>query len=77
MDVVMRPILVVNPRSDPSFAGLAESLASDGVAGPQDLEARLRGDYPSAVVRARDLSGEERTVWYVYRDGHWVSSEGT
>jgi hypothetical protein len=41
---------------------------------PEELEAMLRDSYPRAVVRPRALSGETLVVWYVYRDGHWVSS---
>jgi hypothetical protein len=67
-----RPILVLNPRQDPSFLKCAEQLlaASDG---PEALQAALREHYPAAVVRERVLASEPQTVWYVYRDGRWVS----
>ena len=26
-------------------------------------------------MRARELDGEAFTIWYVYRDGHWVSAK--
>jgi hypothetical protein len=68
----MAPILVANPRSDAVFAQVAKELSRQGVHGPADLQARLRGRYPDAIVRARDLSGDTRAIWYVYRDGRWV-----
>ena len=40
------------------------------------LQAALRETYPRAVVRAREISSERETVWYAYRDGHWVPSLG-
>jgi hypothetical protein len=73
----MRPILVVNPRSDPSFVDLAEAVAHEGVDGPIELQTRLRAVYPDVVVRERGLSGDSPAVWYVYRDGRWVPPEGT
>lgn len=68
----MRPVLITNPRSDEGFVAAVET-AMDGVDDPAALQARLREHYPLAVVRPRDLSSEPVTVWYVYRDGHWVS----
>ena len=72
----MSTTLVVNPRDDAPFVALAERLAADGVRTPDELQARLRQEYPDAVVRARELDGEAVTIWYVYRDGHWVSYRG-
>jgi hypothetical protein len=73
----MSTTLVVNPRDDMPFVALAEKLMADGVRSPGELQIRLRQEYPEAVVRARELDGEAFTIWYVYRDGHWVSaSEG-
>ena len=70
----MPTTLVVNPRDDSTFVDLAEELAGDGVHSPDELQARLRQEYPDAVVRARELDGEAFSIWYVYRDGHWVSA---
>jgi hypothetical protein len=64
--------LVLNPRDDARFVALAEGMVTDGVDSPLDLQARLRTDYPNAVVRARELDGEALSIWYVYRDGHWI-----
>jgi hypothetical protein len=64
--------LVLNPRADPKFVALAEAIVADGIAEPLDLQARLRQDYPGAIVRARELDGEAQSIWYVYRDGHWI-----
>jgi hypothetical protein len=69
----MSTTLVVNPRNDTPFVALAERLVADGVRSPDDLQQRLRREYPEAVVRARELDGEAFTIWYVYRDGHWVA----
>ena len=72
----MSTTLVVNPRDDRPFVALAESLVADGARSPDELQTRLREEYPEAVVRARELDGEAFTIWYVYRDGHWVSGAG-
>ena len=69
----MRPTLALNPRNDAAFGAAADALL-DGARSPCDLERLLRADFPGTVVRARDLSNEAGTVWYVYRDGHWTSS---
>ncbi len=69
----MRPVLVVNPRTDASFVAFVREqlgLLPDG--DPVSLEHRLRQRHPDATVHARMLSSELSTVWYVYRDGHWI-----
>ena len=70
----MRPTLIVNPVTDRDFASVAERHVDEGVRSVEDLEARLRLDYPRAVVHARELSSEPILIWYVYRDGHWTSA---
>jgi hypothetical protein len=67
-----RPVLILNPRDDTSFTSFATELVSAGDLTPEQLQGRLRERYPLATVRPRDLSSERTTVWYVYRDGHWV-----
>ena len=70
----MRPVLIVNPRSDTDFvAFVQEQLAADP---PTEaaMEAALRVRYARATVRARDLASEV-TTWYVYREGRWVPNE--
>lgn len=71
----MRPVLVVNPRTDASFVDFVreqvEGLLADD---PLALEWRLRERHPEATVHARVLSSEPATVWYVYRDGRWTPS---
>ncbi len=71
----MRPILVVNPRTDTAFVDFVreqvDGLLSDD---PLALECRLRERNPEATVHARMLSSEPATVWYVYRDGRWTPS---
>jgi hypothetical protein len=68
--------LVLNPRDDPRFVALAEALVTGGIEAPVELQARLRADYPGAIVRARELDGETFSIWYVYRDGHWIPADG-
>ena len=67
----MRPILILNPRSDAQFVALVSELMSDPMDQPSALEAGLRARFPDAVVRRRELSSEPNEVWYVYRDGRW------
>ena len=71
----MRPILVVNPRTDAAFVEFVREQV-DGLASndPMALECRLRECHPQATVHARMLSSEPSIVWYVYRDGHWTPS---
>ena len=71
-----RPILVVNPSNDVRFREMVDRFVATGASRPDDLEAVLRTRYPAAVVRPRELAGERFEVWYVYRDGHWIRSEG-
>jgi hypothetical protein len=68
------PMLVINPVSDPSFVRACNDAMRAHPEFPDALQAKLREAYPSAVVRPRALSGEITSIWYVYRDGHWVSS---
>ena len=56
----------------PRFVELAEAIVASGIATPAELQARLTHDHPNAVVRARELDGEAQSIWYVYRDGHWI-----
>lgn len=74
MGARVRPLLVINPVGDARFVRACEALVDAGVTEPEELQASLRDGYPAAVVRPRSLSGEVTVVWYVYRDGHWVSS---
>ena len=72
MEPQRSPILVVNPSQDREFHARAEAEVAAGAVSPGELQAALRVTYPNAVVRSRDLSGEKRVVWYVYREGRWV-----
>ena len=69
----MSTTLIVNPRDDAAFASFVRAVHGEGIDTPQELQRRLRERYPDAVVRLRDLHAETFTIWYVYRDGHWVS----
>jgi hypothetical protein len=66
-------MLVLNPADDREFEAFVASV-HDPAAGWDALEHGLRRRYPQAIVRPRDLSGERVSVWYVYRDGHWIPS---
>lgn len=70
-----RPTVFANPRDDAAFQRMVESLVPF-TQDPSELQRMLRSTYPSAVVRARDLSSEWETVWYAYRDGHWTPADG-
>ncbi len=69
-----RPVLIPSPRDDHAFQEHAEQLVSNGVTAANALQTGLRKRYPKAVVRARDLAGEQAVIYYVYRDGHWTRS---
>ena len=68
------PVLVLNPPDDREFRDLATRLIDEGVRAPASLQRRLRERHPHAIVRPRDLVGEQTSIWYVYRDGRWVGS---
>jgi hypothetical protein len=68
----VRPLLIVNPRSDIRFRQRAAELTADAEMEPSDLQANLRAEFPDAIVRRRELSSESTEVWYVYRDGRWT-----
>jgi len=70
----MPPLLIINPPADLEFVRACHAGLVDAAGDPSRLEASLRLLYPAIVVRPRELSGETIVVWYVYRDGHWVSS---
>jgi len=72
---VQRPWFVINPPADADFTRLVHELGDgDGIT-VQQLEQALRKSYPRAVVRERMLSGEDRPMWYVYREGRWIPNE--
>jgi len=69
------PILILNPADDTAFAASAREAVDHPAGqakGPLALQAALRRHYPRVAVHPRDLTGEPLTVWYVYREGHWV-----
>ena len=69
----MRPILVINPRTDEAFVGyVREQVDGQSAEDPLTLQGRLRERYPEATVHVRVLANEPSIVWYVYRDGHWT-----
>ena len=69
-----RPTLITNPANDVAFRDHAESALREGQS-VAELQQILRGEYPRAIVRPRDLEGERKVVWYVYREGHWVTDD--
>ena len=68
----VRPIVILNPRSDARFVELVTQLMADAVGEPAVLQSGLRAEFPEAIVRRRELSSESTEVWYVYRDGRWT-----
>jgi hypothetical protein len=70
-----RPILFVNPVTDVTFVRLAEGWVASGVDKAPELQRILRKSYSEAVVRVRDITGEHEIIWYVYRDGRYISGE--
>ena len=48
----------------------------NGFAEPALLQDCLRIRWPLALVRPRELAGERTQIWYVYRDGHWIRTDG-
>jgi PAS domain-containing protein len=70
-----RASLFTVPSSDRAFAQFVRRISAHlPDASPSDLQARLRGLYPSVLVRPRGLSSEDHT-WYVYREGRWVDGK--
>jgi hypothetical protein len=68
-----RPELRSFPSADEAFEDEARrALASGGASDPAELERLLRASYPRATVHRRELSGEARPTWYVFRDGRVV-----
>ena len=72
-----RPVIIANPLGDRGFRVMIDSFLAAGGRRPEELEAALRIRFPDALVRPRDLAGERFDVWYVYRDGHWISEGET
>jgi hypothetical protein len=68
------PTIVRNPVDDTDFAAAVDAAVVDGVTTAPELQERLRRAYPKALVRPRELAEERGVVWYVYRDGRWISS---
>ena len=58
------------PSSDRIFARrLRTIVAVVRPVSPEELQRTLRPRFPRVVVQRRILSGEPRTIWYVFRDG--------
>ena len=68
------PILILNPADDVAFRRRRGPPSTIRPARRTDpgAQAALRRHYPRVAVHPRDLTGEPMTVWYVYREGHWV-----
>ena len=65
------------PHDDRSFRASAEALLTGTATDdPRELQAGLRRSYPNAVVRRQHrlaALSEDARIWYVYRDGHYVT----
>jgi hypothetical protein len=70
----VQPVLFANPRTDEDFVSFVNGCASRA-SSAIELQEVLRGRFPKATVRERLLDAEPVRVWYVYRDGRWVSGE--
>jgi hypothetical protein len=68
----MKPTVVRNPATDPDFDRAIDEMLDRGVTDPAVFEASLRDRFPRVIVRPRELAGEDRPIWYAYRDGHWT-----
>ena len=68
------PDLLTNPAGDERFRADALSAVHTHVT-PAGLEAALRPRYPHIAVHVRSLVHEPFVVWYVYRDGRWLSRD--
>jgi len=69
------PILILNPADDAAFATSARAAIDAKADRPEALQEALRRRYPRVAVHPRDPTGEPMTVWYVYREGHWVGPQ--
>ena len=70
-----RPTIIRNPANDRAFQAAIEEALDDGLSDPAAAQERLRQGYPRAVVRPRALAEERTPVWYVYREGRWISGD--
>ena len=69
----MRPTIVVNPRTDPAFAGFVqEQVDAHARDDLLTLQGRLQERYPALTIHLRMIANETTIVWYVYRDGRWT-----
>jgi hypothetical protein len=68
-----RPDIRSFPSADEAFAReVRTTAAAGGAAAPEELQRMLRSRFPRAIVHQRELSGEARPTWYVFRDGRAV-----
>ncbi len=63
--------LSINPSNDPEFSRRVHEVARH-VETPEELEQRLRREYPLTRVFRGVTDIVER--WYVYREGRWKRS---
>ena len=65
------PNLVCLPSADGGFAAVVQlTLATQPwIDTPRQLEDALRPYFSAVSVHRRELDGEPRQTWYVYRDG--------
>ncbi len=67
------------PRDDHSFVVQVERLVRESPEEPIEaaVQAMLRGTYPLVVISRRQAMAavDGRRVWYVYRDGAYVTHD--
>jgi hypothetical protein len=67
------PRLVSIPSHDTAFADAVQSVIATQpwIDDPDSFSDALRPFFPDVLVRRRELDGEDRQTWYVYRDGRY------
>ncbi len=72
-----RPRLFCFPSSDRFFASIVEEVASSlELNSPDELVDALQPLYPAISVHPRALTGEQVTIWYVYRERTFPAHPG-
>jgi hypothetical protein len=63
------------PTTDSGFAAVAQLTMAEQpwIDTPRQLEDALRPYFSAIRVHRRELDGEPRQTWYVYRDGGYLT----
>jgi hypothetical protein len=73
--VTKLPNLVCLPTADSGFAAVVQLTMAEQpwIDTPRQLEDALRPYFSAISVHRRELDGEPRQTWYVYRDGGYLT----